>query len=131
MDEYLKEMEWYYSTMTRQEAEDILQRCTKNTFLVRPSSQPGCFAVSLLSLEKRYFDWFLSILFYLFLFINWNNKIYFGNREIIHSLIVPTKVGYKWENDTIAEYPTVIDLILHSPTLVISKFLFFFLILII
>lgn len=41
MDKYLEEMEWYYPTMTRQEAEDVLLKCTKDTFLVRPSSQPG------------------------------------------------------------------------------------------
>jgi hypothetical protein len=38
---------WFYQTMTREQAEQRLKRASNGVFLVRPSSQPACYARSL------------------------------------------------------------------------------------
>jgi hypothetical protein len=39
--------QWFHATMTREQAEQRLRRASNGTYLVRPSSQPSCYALSL------------------------------------------------------------------------------------
>lgn len=43
----IKEMEWYFGNITRQEAEELLVTCSRDAFLIRNSSIEGSYAVSL------------------------------------------------------------------------------------
>jgi hypothetical protein len=43
---------WFYQTMTREQAEQRLKRASDGVFLVRPSSQPACYAMSLKNQDK-------------------------------------------------------------------------------
>jgi hypothetical protein len=43
---------WFYQTMMREQAEQRLKRASDGVFLVRPSSQPACYAMSLKNQDK-------------------------------------------------------------------------------
>ena len=47
---------WFYQTMTREQAEQRLKRASDGVFLVRPSSQPACYAMSLKNQDHEIVD---------------------------------------------------------------------------
>jgi len=80
-------MDWYYGTVDRQEAENILYKCVQDTFLVRKSSVKDSFALSVYNHKKQ---------------------------TVTHTLIEPRQGGYAFQ-DTAKIYPTMVDLVTKSP----------------
>lgn len=49
----LENESWYFGNISRTEAEEILKKSKLNKYLVRDSSQPGCFACSMIDVSKN------------------------------------------------------------------------------
>lgn len=69
----LQSQPWYFGNISRTETETILKNCKKNGFLVRDSSQPGCYACSMIDYSKM---------------------------QVHHTLIVKSPTGYHFEGTT-------------------------------
>jgi len=81
---------WFYGNISRVEAEQILIKCQKDTFLVRTSSKPGNFALS---------------------------KYFHTRQSYIHFLVSPVQPsGYVLvDSDDNGTYPTICHLLAISP----------------
>jgi len=83
--------EWYFETMQRIEAENLLTSFTSNCFLIRPSSTPGSFAVS---------------------------KFDYGTQKLGHWVVAPSNGGFVIKDSPDKNvYPTLVDLVHNTPEL--------------
>ena len=85
--------EWYYGSINRLESEGILDKCPENSFLVRTSSVPGCYALSRCTVSTKVF---------------------------IHYVITPVTDGYSVQNACPPDstvYQTLGDLVANTPVL--------------
>lgn len=93
-DANLSGMSWWFGDITREAAEDLLLSLDRDTFLVRSSSRPGCYACSLYDAATGQID---------------------------HTLVVRTSTGgFKFAKKSAAaaqEYGSLVELILSSPLL--------------
>jgi ankyrin repeat protein len=93
-DANLEGMAWWFGDVTREAAEDLLLSLDRDTFLVRSSSRPGCYACSLYDAATGQID---------------------------HTLVVRTGTGgFKFAKKSAAaaqEYGSLVELILSSPLL--------------
>jgi len=82
---------WYYGDIQRKEAERLLISCNQNSYMVRNSSIPHCFALSIFSYSKR---------------------------TMLHLLVQPSKTekGYQIQDSEDSQvYPTLVDILKSSP----------------
>lgn len=85
----LQDMDWYYGNITKEQAEVILLKCNKDSFLIRENSIQNEYTVGL---------------------YNSSDKIVF------HCPIEPGEKGLKFANED-EEYPNLISLVFQSPML--------------
>lgn len=69
MDDRLSEMDWYFGNISRKEADEILAKSTRHTFLIRESSVPDCYACSVYNFNIKYF------LFVFFFFLEFRKEM--------------------------------------------------------
>jgi len=83
----LNKVDWYYGAIDRTEAERVLKGCAEDSFLVRKSSIPGSFALSMWEVKPK---------------------------QLTHTLIEPRQGGFGFQ-DNPKVYSSLVDMITTSP----------------